>query len=116
VQVTDFSVEGLCAPEVLAVASRVVPVADAALDWKQELPLGRVQIVLRDGRRIEQIGDQVPGNPEAPLTWDDLGRKFVGCARAAVVPPAAERTEEVLRMAQHLESLDDATELIRLLG
>ena len=116
VQVTDFSAEGLCAPEVLAVASRVVPVADAALDWKQELPLGRVQIVLKDGRRIDQIGDQVPGNPEAPLTWDDIGRKFAGCARAAIVPPAAERTEQVLRMAQHLEFLDDATELIRLLA
>ena len=103
-------------PEVLAVAQKVVPVADASLDWKQELPLGRVEIVLHDGRRIIRVGDHVPGNPEAPLTWDDLSRKFVDCAGAAVTPPAGERIEEVVRMARHLEDLDDATELIRLLG
>ena len=115
-QIADFSAEGLRSPEVLAVAQKVVPVTDASLDWKQELPLGRVEIVLHDGRRIVRVGDNVPGNPEAPLTWDDLSRKFVDCASAAVAPPAGERVEEVVRMARHLEELDDATELIRLLG
>ena len=116
VQVADFSAKGLHSSEVLAVAQKVVPVADASLDWKQELPLGQVEIVLHDGRRIIRVGDHVPGNPEAPLTWDDLSRKFVDCAGAAVTPPAGERVEEVVRMTRHLEDLDDATKLIRLLG
>ena len=116
VRITDFSREGLRSPDVLAVAQKVVPVVDHSLDWQQELPLGRVEIVLRDGRRIVRVGDQVPGNPEAPMTWEGLSRKFADCAGAAVAPPAGERVEEVVRMARHLEDLDDATELIRLLS
>jgi 2-methylcitrate dehydratase PrpD len=116
VQITDFSAEGLRSPDVLAAAQKVVPVMDTSLNWKQELPLGRVEILLRDGRRITRVGDKVPGNPEAPMTWQGLGRKFIACAAAAAAPPAREQVEELVHKARHLQDLDDATELIRLLG
>lgn len=116
VRVADFSAEGLRDPEVLAVARKVVPVADPDLDWKLELPPGRVEVLLRDGRRFSQVGAPVPGSPEAPLTWGDLARKFGDCAAAAVSPPTEQRIETAACMAQHLEELDDVTELVRLLG
>lgn len=58
----------------------------------------------------------MPGSPEAPLTWGDLVRKFGDCAAAAVSPPTEQRIETAACMAQHLEELDDVTELVRLLG
>ena len=59
----------------------------------------------------------MPGSPEAPLTWGDLVRKFGDCAAAAAVsPPTKQRIETAACMAQHLEELDDVTELVRLLG
>ena len=61
VGVSDFSDQGLRSPEVLAVAQKVVPVADASLNWDLDLPTGRVEIVLRDGRRFARTGHGVPG-------------------------------------------------------
>jgi len=116
VRVADFSVEGLRDPRVLLAARKVVPVADPALDWKLELPPGRVEVILHDGRRFSQVGHPVPGSPEAPLTWGDLMRKFSDCAAAAVSPPTERRIERAACMAHHLEELDDVTELLRLLG
>ena len=73
---------------VLDLAQRVIPVSDPALDWKLELPHGRIEVVLRDGRRIVAVGNDVPGSAAAPLTWADLPTKFADCAAAAAVPPS----------------------------
>ena len=116
VRVADFSANGVRDPEVLAVANKIVPVPDPALDWKLELPPGRVEVVLHDGRRFTRTGDPVPGSLELPLTWDDLTRKFADCAAASVAPLGQERVATAARMAQRLEELDDVTELLRLLG
>jgi 2-methylcitrate dehydratase PrpD len=116
VGVSDFSDEGLRSPEVLAVAQKVVPVADASLNWDLDLPTGRVEIVLRDGRRFARTGHGVPGNIEAPLTWQDLGRKFIDCASIAFSAPTAQRAREALHTAQHLEDVGDCATLVRLLG
>ena len=115
VQISDFSAAALQSPEVLEVARKVVPVPDASLNWNQDLPLGRVEVVLHDGRRYAGVGDRVPGNLEAPLTWQDLARKFGDCAGATVRPPSGERISQVVAAAQHLQNLDDATDLVRLL-
>jgi hypothetical protein len=98
------------------VAQKVVPVADASLNWDLDLPTGRVEIVLRDGRRFARTGYRVPGNAEAPLTWQDLGRKFVDCATVAVPAPAAQHVREALDMARHLEDVGDCAALVGLLG
>jgi 2-methylcitrate dehydratase PrpD len=116
VGVSNFSDSGLRSPEVLAVAQRVVLVADASLNWDLDLPTGRVEIVLRDGQRLARTGYRVPGNAQAPLTWQDLARKFVDCATVAVPAPAAQRVREALHMARHLEDVGDCATLVRLLG
>ncbi|MEU6354692.1 MmgE/PrpD family protein [Streptomyces sp. NPDC047072] len=113
--VSDFTAQALNDPRVLAVARKVVPVQDGSLDWKLELPPGRVEIVLRDGRRFERVGVDVPGGPEAPMTWDDIARKFATCASAATAPPSMDQVRTVQRMTRELESLNDATEVLRVL-
>ena len=113
--VADFTADALRDPEVLAVAQKVVPVEDRALDWKLELPPGRVEIRTRDGRRFDKVGTGVPGSAEAPLSWDDIDRKFADCAAAATGAVPADRVAAAQRLARGLESLDDATELVRVL-
>ena len=51
-------------PRVLAVAQRVVPVPDKALDWKLEIPSGRVEILTRDGRSYRGRGHRT-----SPARW-----------------------------------------------
>ena len=111
--VADFTTEALNDPRVLAVAQLVVPVPDPSLDWKLEIPSGRVEILTRDGRSYEAVGTNVPGTVDAPMTWDDLGRKFDDCAAAAAVPLSEDQASKVKQLARDLETLDDATLLVK---
>ena len=116
VRVPDFSAEALRSPEILAVAQKVVPVPDTSSDWDLELPTGRVEIVLHDGRWLTRTGNRVPGNGDAPLSWQDLGSKFTDCASAACPAPSAPQVSKALHMAKHLEDERDCAALVRLLG
>ena len=116
VTISDFTGNALHNPEVLAVSKKVVPIADPTFDWKMELPLGQVEIITCDGRRFTQIGTEVPGSPAAPMSWDDIERKFANCASVAASPPSIAQVEETQQMVRQLESLDDATDLLRRLA
>jgi 2-methylcitrate dehydratase PrpD len=115
-RLADFTPEALRDPQVLTMASKVVPVDDASLDWKREMPLGRVEIVMSDGRRFERVGRGVPGSAEAPMSWDDVVRKFVDCAAFAPVKKTAQQIELVHRTVQRLDQVDDATNVLRMLS
>ena len=114
--VSDFSDAGLADAEVLGIGSRISLIRDPALDWKLELPPGRVEIVARDGRRWLEEGRNVPGNADNPMSWTDICAKFRECGSVAVTPVpnnVLARTED---LARTLETLGDATELIRCLS
>lgn len=110
--VADFTIEALNDPRVLAMAQLVVPVPDKALDWKLEIPSGRVEIRMRDGRSHQALGTDVPGTVDAPMTWTDLERKFDDCAAAAAVPLTEDGAARVKQHVREMETLDDATILM----
>jgi 2-methylcitrate dehydratase PrpD len=115
-RLADFTVAALNDQQVLELARKVVPVSDASLDWKLELPPGRVEIVMRDGRRFERVGRGIPGSAEAPMSWDDVVRKFVDCASFAPVPRSAEEIKAVHDTVRRLELETDATGVLRALS
>lgn len=114
--VRDFSEDGLHDPRILATARKMTLVADPALNWTLDLPPGRVEVFARDGRQWLRVGEKVPGNADAPLDWDQLGKKFDECASVAAVTLAPDRLSRAKDIALDLDSVADATELIRLLG
>jgi 2-methylcitrate dehydratase PrpD len=116
VGIADFSKASLRDKDVLAMASKVVPVRDPDQNWTFKLPDGRIEIVTRDGRVFERVGDKIPGSPEAPLTWQQLSEKFVSCASVAAVPPSNGGVAQVLRMVAELEDITDATEVLKALS
>ena len=85
------------------------------------LPAGQVlaggggPAISRDGRTLERLGNNVPGSPEAPITWDGIAEKFGDCASVSAVPLSADKIRTAKEMANNLERLDDATALIRVL-
>lgn len=113
VGVADFSPAAITDPRVLAVARKVVPVADADLDWTLELPPGRVEIRTTDGGVFAASGVGAPGGPDAPLGWSELSDKFSDCARAAKVAPSSTAVEEVIGMAMALEGVACARDLVQ---
>jgi 2-methylcitrate dehydratase PrpD len=114
VRIADFSALALGDPVVLNIARRVVPVEDRSLDWKLELPPGRVEVTTRDGRRFTATGTKVPGSAEAPMTWEDLRRKFDDCASAAAAPLSSENVSAIQSMIGDFENLADATSVLTL--
>jgi 2-methylcitrate dehydratase PrpD len=114
--VSDFSDAGLNDAEVLGIGSKISLIRDPALDWKLELPPGRVEIVARDGRRWLEEGRNVPGNADNPMSWTDLCAKFRECGSVAVTPVPNNVLARAEDLARRLETLDDATELIRMLS
>ncbi len=114
--VRDFTPKGLRDGVVLDLAKRVSLVTDATLDWKREMPPGRVEIVAQDGRTWLMEGKNVPGNADNPLDWDAIAAKFRECAAVAARPLADAQLTEAVRLARTLEDLPDATALIRSLA
>jgi 2-methylcitrate dehydratase PrpD len=114
--VSDFTLEGLEDPDVLAMAQRIDTIEDSRFDWKLELPNGLIDVATLDGRTLSRVGDHVPGSPEAPMTWDQIAQKFADCASCAARPVPAERIRKAQELAHRLESLPDATELMQALA
>ncbi|OYU19818.1 MAG: MmgE/PrpD family protein [Rhodobacteraceae bacterium PARR1] len=114
--VTDFTQTGLHDPAILDAGRKISLVADSALDWKLELPPGRVEIRAKDGRNWLLEGHGVPGNADNPMSWDDLAAKFRECAAVSVNPVSPSGVERAVALARILETRSDATDLIRSLG
>ena len=114
--VTDFTQSGLRDPQVLTTARKITLARDPALDWKLDLPLGRVELITTSGKHWLAEGKAVPGNADNPLTWDQICAKFAECAAVSAQPLAADKVARAQDMAQHLETLGDATDLIRCLA
>ena len=51
------------------------------------------------------------------MTWDGVAAKFAECAAAAVTPqPPTEIVQMTQELARRLETLEDATEILRVLA
>jgi 2-methylcitrate dehydratase PrpD len=115
VKVSDFFGDSLHDPQVIAVAQKVTPIVDGSFDWKAKLPKGRIDIVTRDGRTLSRVGDNVPGDIECPMSWDYLYDKFRDSAMLAAKVPSAAGIRKTQDLVRRLETLDDATEILRVL-
>jgi len=116
VRLADFTSEGLANPDVLAMAERVVPVVDSSRNWTSKLPDGKIDIETRDGRTVTRIGDNVPGDVEAPMNWDYLSAKFREAASFSKRPLTPEKIDQAEILIRGLEGSNDATELVRVLA
>lgn len=115
VRLCDFTGDGLCDREVLATAQKVVPVIDSSRNWTSKLPDGKIDIVTCDGRTVTRIGDNVPGDTEAPMDWEYLSAKFREAASFSRQPLNAGKIEQAEKLIHRLEGSNDATEVVRIL-
>jgi 2-methylcitrate dehydratase PrpD len=91
----QFSLEQVRSPRVREMMQKVVLVKDPRLEetFPREWP-ARVSIQLEDGRRYERFVRFPKGDPENPLTWDEMAAKFRSLAGTVLSP---ERCDEVIR-------------------
>ena len=73
----------------------------------------KIRVTLKSGKILEGECDLARGNPEKPLSDDDLGFKFVECASRVLTPDKCRKT---LNTLLDLEVVKDINEVVDLLA
>jgi 2-methylcitrate dehydratase PrpD len=81
------------------------------MDVKPQL----VEIVMCDGKTYSQKIIYPKGNPKNPVTSDELVSAFRGMAAYAAKPLGADKIDQAVSLALHLEEVPDVTVLAKLL-
>ncbi len=115
VGVGDFTEEAIRREDVLRVSGKVSSVLDPAMSRHGVGP-GRIKIVMGDGTEYLEEVEHCLGSIERPMTFEDCAAKFRECAAGSIKPLADDRVAMVIELIGRLERLDDATEIIRLVG
>jgi 2-methylcitrate dehydratase PrpD len=91
----QFTLEKARSPKIRELMNKVVLVKDPRIEetFPREWPAS-VVIELNDGQRLEKFVRYPKGDPEKPLTWDEMAAKFRSLADAVI---SAERCEEIIR-------------------
>jgi len=94
-------------------AERIEVVPDP--DRRTGSVLGRtsVEIFTKAGAVIAGDIEHPLGSPARPLSYDECAAKLRKCTEYAVRPPAEERIDRLIDRIQHLEKLEDVSEMIK---
>lgn len=115
VTVNDFTEEALKRQDILDLAQKVTARLDPSMNRHGVGP-GGVIITMKDGTEYTEEVEHCLGSVERPMTFEDCTKKFRECAAFSIKPLPADKVEAIIDMIAGLEKLDDATEIIRLLG
>lgn len=100
----------------LALAQRVHTVDNAHPDPNAIGGPQRIEVLLKDGRRLRTDIDTLLGHPERALDEAAQDRKFAHCCTHAQPPLSASRTDALRHALRHLEDCGDVRELLPLLA
>ena len=70
------------------------------------------ELGLRDGTSIEERCDYAPGEPERPLTDDEISAKFRDCTKSVL---DERKIEQAINTILNLEAVGDVADLIPML-
>ena len=74
-----------------------------------------MHITLKDGRTIDHVESDVPGNVRNPMTWEQVERKFWTCTTLSAIDLGKERYGKIVAACKEMETMEDMNELIQLL-
>jgi 2-methylcitrate dehydratase PrpD len=112
----DFTDAKLRSDELLTLAARVKPILNPELDQgPMDVKPQLVEILTRDGKVFSQRVVYPKGNPNNPVTSDELVAAFRGMASYAVKPLGAANIDDAVALALRLEEVPDVSVLTKLL-
>lgn len=115
ISVGDFTEEAITNSDVLAMAAKISVEHDASLTRHGVGP-GRIRITLADGTTYTGQVDHCLGSVERPMTFEDVALKFWECAGSFIKSLSDETVEGIIEDISRLETMEDATDIIRRLG
>jgi 2-methylcitrate dehydratase PrpD len=112
----EFTDAKLRNEELLDLVARVKPVLNRELDkGPMDVKPQVVEIVTRDGTIMSERVVYPKGNPNNPVTSEELVGAFRGMASYAAKPLSAEKIDEVVSLALRLEEVPDVAVITKLL-
>jgi len=115
VSLEDFTEEAIKREEILKISQKVTGELDPKLSRHGVEP-GRVTILMKDRAEYTEEVEHPLGSIERPMTFEDCVAKFRECSAYPIKPIPGDMVDKVIELVKQLERLDDATEIIRLLG
>jgi 2-methylcitrate dehydratase PrpD len=117
VTLAEFTDASIRDPALRALAAKVETRVDPAKDALPMLyPPMDVTIETTDGRVLSGCEEVVKGDPRNPFTFGDCVERFMEAAASAARPLPASALERFVAMVERLEDVEDAAELMPLLG
>ncbi len=107
VTLADFTPEGMAQPDVLRLAQLINHSYDASLDQRN----GIMEMFTSDGSHLIQRVDVPLGQPDNPLSDEQLAAKFRDCASHSLMPLSPQAVENTIQMVASLELLPDVSTL-----
>jgi 2-methylcitrate dehydratase PrpD len=111
----DFTEEAIRKEEILQISKRVTGKFVPEMSRHGVGP-GKVTIVTSDGIEYSEEVEYFLGSIEKPMTFDDCATKFKECAACSLKPLTSRTVNRIIKLVRQLETLNDATEIIKLLG
>ena len=112
----EFTDAKLRSEEILDLAARVKTILTPEFDHgPMDVKPQVVEIVMRDGKMFNQKVIYPKGNPNNPVTSEELVAAFRGMASYAAKPLSAAKIDDAVELAQRLEEVDDVAVLAKLL-
>jgi 2-methylcitrate dehydratase PrpD len=115
VSLDDFTDEAIKKEAVLKISKKVSGLLDDSLTRHGVGP-GRVTITTKNGNEYTEDVEYCLGTVERPMKFDDCARKFRECSSYSKNAMSNETVEKIIESITKLERLDDATEILRMLG
>jgi 2-methylcitrate dehydratase PrpD len=105
-------------PQVQALSSRVHivhPYDKTEWDTEELLPC-TVRVRLKDGRVLEESAGAPRGDPDNPLTWEQIADKYRDCARELLSEGDVEHTLDLMHRLEDLPNLAEVMEILTFKG
>ena len=113
VDVRHFKGDWLRNPKVHEIAAKVEPVEDSNPNTNAVAPQ-KLEVYLKDGRKLEVDMPQIFGHPENPLSDEQNIEKFKRSWSAAAKPLSEASADQMIEAVRNLEGVDDVRSLIDL--
>jgi len=114
VTLEDFTEESIKREEIREITRRITARLDNNMNRHGVGP-GGVTITMKDGTQYNEEVEHCLGSVERPMTFDDCAAKFRECAPCSIKPLPTDTVDNVIEKIARLETLDDATEIIKML-
>jgi len=112
----EFTDAKLRSEEILDLAARVKLILNPELDeGPMDVKPQAVEVVMRDGKLISERIVFPKGNPNNPVTSEELIESFPGMAAYAAKPLSASQIDDAIALALRLKEVTDVAILTKLL-